>query len=94
MHAFLALVIRWTIVSTLARIFAGVGLSITSQYFLGGYVDDALNGIMQQFNNLGGNVGQLFLMMGFGSFLTIVGTAFMTRITIIQTAKIFGITTT
>jgi len=91
MHALLALVIRWTIVSTLARIFAGVGISLVSQFFLTDYANDALQGIVGTVNNMGGDVGQLFLMMGFGSFLTIVGSALLTRVAIVQSAKIFGI---
>jgi len=91
MNALLALVIRWTIVSTLARIFAGIGISLTAQYFLTDYANDALQGIVMQVNNMGGDVGQLFLLMGFGSFLTIVGSALLTRVAIVQSAKIFGI---
>jgi len=92
MSAMLALILRWVIVSTFARIFAGIGLSLTAQYFLSGYANDALSSMVMTVNNMGGNVGQLFLLMGFGSFLTIVGTALLTRITIVSTAKIFGIT--
>lgn len=91
MHAILMLVIRWTIVSTLARIFAGIGISLVAQTFLTSYANDALQAIVGTVNNMGGDVGQLFLMMGFGSFLTIVGSALLTRVAIVQSAKIFGI---
>lgn len=93
MSALLATLLRWVIVSSLARIFAGIGLAVTSQIFLAGYVNDALSAMVSTVNNVGGDSGQMFLMLGVGQFLSIVGTAFVTRVAIVQTAQIFGITT-
>jgi hypothetical protein len=93
MSAILATLLRWIIVSSVARIFAGIVLSVTSQVFLASYANDALNAITSQANNMAGDVGKMFLMLGFGSFLSIVGTAFVTRIAIVQSAQIFGIST-
>lgn len=94
MGKLLAMILPWIITSTIARIFAGVGLSVVSQMFLTDYANDMLNAMVSQVNGMPGNVGQLFLLMGFGSFLSIVGTAVITRAAIVQSAKIFGINIT
>lgn len=91
MSALISQLLKWVIVSTVARLFAGIGIALTSQAFLTSYANDALLAMVGLVNGMGGDVGQLFLMMGFGSFLTIVGTALLTRVTIVQTAKIFGV---
>lgn len=94
MGALLAKLLPWILASTAARIFAGVGLSVVSQVFLTDYANDMLNALVSQVNGMPGNIGQLFLLMGFGSFLSIVGTAVITRAAIVSSAKIFGINIT
>jgi len=92
LSSILASMLKWVIISTTARMFAGIGLALTSQAFLTSYANDALLAMVGLVNGMGGDVGQLFLMMGFGSFLSIVGTALLTRVTIVQAAKVFGVT--
>lgn len=87
-----ALIMPWFIGSQFAKMFAGVGIAIVSHVFLTGYVNTALNSITSQVNGIGGDVGQLFLLLGFGSFLSIIGSAFLTRVTIQQASRTWGIT--
>jgi len=92
MGKLLALIMPWIIGSQFAKMFTGVGIAIISHAFLTGYVNDLLSAITSQVSGVGGDVGNLFLMLGFGSFLSIIGSAFLTRVTIQQLAKTWGIT--
>jgi len=92
MGALLQLLGTWIIGSNVAKLFAGVGIAIVSQVFLTGYVEDALSSITSSFGGVSGNVGNIFLMLGFGAYLSIIGSAFLTRVTVQQMAKTWGIT--
>lgn len=92
MGAFLSTIMTWVIGSNLAKLFTGIGVAVVSQIFLTGYVDSALTAITSQMGSLSSDVGNLFKMLGFGQFLSIIGSAFLTRVTIMQASKTFGIT--
>ncbi len=92
MGALLQTIMAWIIGSNVAKLFAGVGVAIVSQVFLTGYINDALSAIVGQTNGLSADVLNIFKMLGFGQFLSILGSAFLTRVTIMQASKSFGMT--
>lgn len=87
-----AMILPWIMGSQFAKMMSGVGIAVVSHAFLSGYVDSMLSAIVSQVNGIGGDVGQLFLLLGFGQFLSILGSAFLTRVTVQQMAKTWGIT--
>jgi hypothetical protein len=92
MGAMLSTVFAWIIGSNIAKLFAGVGVAIVSQVFLTGYINDALSSIVGQTNGLPSDVLSVLKMLGFGQFISIIGSAFLTRVSIMQAAKTFGLT--
>jgi hypothetical protein len=92
MGKLIAMIMPWIIGSQFAKMMTGVGIAVVSHAFLSGYVDDMLAAIVNQVNGLGSDVLNIFLMLGFGQFLSILGSAFLTRVTVQQMAKTWGIT--
>jgi hypothetical protein len=93
MGAFLSLISSWIIGSNLARIFTGVGVAVVSQVFLTGFVNDALGAMTSAFGALGSDVGNIFKMLGFGTYLSVIGTAFLTRVAVLQLQRAWSLTT-
>lgn len=92
MHALIFTILQWVIVSTLARIFAGITLAIVAQTFLADYALDMLAQAVSSLNALPSIAGSIMLLTGIGQCITVLGTALLTRITIVASAKAFGIT--
>lgn len=93
MGALFQSIIGWVMASNLAKFFTGVGVAVVSHAVITGFIDDALQSITSTANNASADVLALFLMLGFGQFLSIIGTAALTRASIQAASKSFGITT-
>jgi len=92
MPALFSTFLGWVMVSNFAKIFVGLGIALTAQVFLTDYINDLLLAIVGTVNTAASDVANLFMLMGFGSFLSIVGSAMLTRVTIVQASRIAGIT--
>jgi hypothetical protein len=91
MPAILFTLLQWVIVSTLARVFAGITLAVVAQTFLTDYALDTLATAVSTLNGMPSAVGQIMLLTGLGQCITVLGTALITRVVIVTSAKAFGI---
>lgn len=84
-------IMQYVIVSTLARVFAGITLAVIAQTFLADYALDMLGDAVTTLNGLPSVAGSIMLLTGIGQCITVLGTALLTRISIVASAKAFGI---
>lgn len=91
MPIFLMGILQWVIVSSIARVLAGVTLAVVAQTFLADYATDALASMLYSIQSMPSVALQLMLLSGIGQVITILGSALITRTTIVMAAKTFGI---
>lgn len=91
MQALFYSILKWAIVSSIARVLAGLVITTVSLAWLGDYANQALGYAVTSIGNLPGEVGQIVLMTGIGQALSIIGSALITRAVIVSAANTFGI---
>lgn len=80
----------WVLGGMIARLLVGAGVTLLTASFLGGLAEDMLAYAVQALGQ-GGVPFQILLLTGIGQGVSIIGSAILTRLSIVAGARVIGI---
>lgn len=83
MHAILLTLVKWVVGGLIARILIGAGLTVFGYGAFVGLLHFALDQVNQALGGMAADLLNVLLLGGFGEVLTIMGSAMLTRVSLI-----------
>lgn len=91
MHALLYGVLAWAMAGLIPRLLVGAGLTLVVYSGISVGVGALLQQAASYIGGAGGAVAQLALLAGVGEFLSIIGSALLTRVGLVMAGNIAGL---
>lgn len=91
MASILSTVGGWLLGSWLARVLTGAGLTLVTASWVSSYVNNLLSSLSSQWSGLPADMFSYLSYSGLGTYLSIIGSAILARITITAASGILGI---
>lgn len=83
MHALLLKLLKWTFGGLIAQVLVGAGITLFGYGAMIGLMQYALNQVAGALGGVSGDVLDILLLGGLGESLTIVGSAMVTRVSLL-----------
>ena len=84
----------WAVGGLIAKVLVGAGLTLVTASFVAGYVNDLLDYLGDQIGGMPADLLALLGLGGFGTMLSIIGSAMLARVALNGVQRIVGVAKT